>query len=133
MGRIMKTFPKYYLFDYIWYIGEALRKKGGNPSSGSLTLSFVWLFGILVPLLLPVMFRLFGNPAAIICGLALIFLPEIFCRLRYTVRRRKEIMEHYSGMKRLYQRLFVIYGLTILFAATALIIMFSLGFITNKL
>ncbi len=23
----MKTFPKYYLFDYIWYIGEALRKK----------------------------------------------------------------------------------------------------------
>ncbi|MDE5629823.1 MAG: hypothetical protein K2I69_09725 [Muribaculaceae bacterium] len=129
----MKTFPKYNLFDYIWYIGEALRKKDGNPSSGSLTLNFVWLFGILVPLLLPVMFRLFENPAAIICGLALLFLPEIFCRLRYIAQRRKEIMEHYSGMKRLYQRLFVIYGLTILFAATVLIIMFSLGFITKKL
>lgn len=124
---------RYYLFDYIWYIGEALREKDGNPSCGSLTLNFVWLFGILVPLLLPVMYRLFGNPAAIICGLALIFLPEIFCRLRYTVQRRKEIMEHYSGLKRLYQRLFVIYGLTILFAATVLIIMFSLGFITKKL
>ena len=129
----MKTFPKYNLFDYIWHIGEALRKKDGNPSSGSLTLSFVWWFGLLVPLLLPVMFRLFGNPAAIICGLALIFLPEIFCRLRYTVQRRKEIMEHYSSMKRLYQRLFVIYASTILFAATVLIIMFSLGFITKKL
>ena len=39
---------RYYLFDYIWYIGEALRKKGGNPSSGSLTLSFVWWFGLIV-------------------------------------------------------------------------------------
>ena len=124
---------RYYLFDYIWYIGEALRTKDGNPSSGSLTLNFVWMFGILVPLLQPVMYRLFGNPAAIICGLALIFLPEIFCRLRYTVQHRKEIMEHYSGMRRLYQRLFVIYGLTILFAATVLIIMFSLGFITRRL
>ncbi len=75
----MKTFPKYNLFDYIWYIGEALRIKGGSPSSGSLTLTFVWLFGIQVPLLLPVMFRLFGNPAAIIFGLALLFLPGIFC------------------------------------------------------
>jgi hypothetical protein len=130
MEYIMK---RYYLFDYIWYIGEALREKGGSPSSGSLTLSFVWCFGILVPLLLPVMYRLFGNPAAIICGLALLFLPEIFCRLRYSAQRREGIMEHYSGMKRLYQRLFVIYGLTILFAATVLIIMFSLGFITKKL
>lgn len=129
----MKTFPKYNLLDYIWHIGEALRKKDGNPSSGSLTLSFVWWFGILVPLLLPAMYRIFGNPTAIICGLALLFLPEIFCRLRYTEQRRKEIMEHYSGMKKLYQRLFVIYGLTILFAATVLIIMFSLGFITKKL
>ena len=117
MEYIMK---RYYLFDYIWYIGEALREKGGSPSSGSLTLSFVWCFGILVPLLLPVMYRLFGNPAAIICGLALLFLPEIFCRLRYSAQRREGIMEHYSGMKRLYQRLFVI-------------IMFSLGFITKKL
>ena len=124
---------RYYLFDYIWYIGEALRIKGGSPSSGSLTLSFVWWFGLIVPLQLPVMYRLIGNPAAIICGLALLFLPEIFCRLRYTEQRRKEIMEHYSGMKRLYQRLFVIYASTILFAATVLIIMFSLGFITEKL
>ena len=124
---------RYYLFDYIWYIGEALRIKGGSPSSGSLTLSLVWWFGLIVPLLLPVMYRLLGNPAAIICGLALLFLPEIFCRLHYTEQLRKEIMEHYSGMKRLYKRLFVIYGLTILFAATALIIMFSLGFITKKL
>ena len=129
----MKPFPKYNLFDYIWYIGEALREKGGSPSSGSLTLSFVWCFGILVSLLLPVMYRLFGNPATIICGLALLFLPEIFCRLRYTEQRRKEIMEHYSGMKKLYQRLFVIYGSTIVFAAIVLIIMFSLGFITKKL
>lgn len=124
---------RYYLFDYIWYIGEALRIKGGSPSSGSLSLSFVWWFGIIVPLLLPLMYRLFGNRAAIICGLALLFLPEIFCRLRYTEQRRKVKMEHYSGMKRLYLRLFVIYGLTILFAATVLIIMFSLGFITKKL
>lgn len=124
---------RYYLFDYIWYIGEALREKDGSPSSGSLTLSYVWWFGILVPLLLPVMYRLFGNPAAIICGLALIFLPEIFCRLRYTMQRRKGIMEHYSGMKGLHKRLFVIYGSTILFAVMVLIIMFSLGFIKKKL
>lgn len=69
---------RYYPLDYIWYIGEALRRKYGNPSSGSLVVNFVWLFGILVPLMLPVMYRLFGNPAAIICGLALLFLPEIF-------------------------------------------------------
>ncbi len=124
---------RYYLLDYIWYIGEALREKDGNSSSGSLILSFVWLFGILVPLLLPVMYLLFGNPAAIICGLILLFLPEIYCRLRYTGQRRIEIMEHYSRMKSLYKRLFVIYGLTFIFAALVLIIMYNCGIITKKL
>lgn len=62
---------RYYIFDYIWYIGEALRKKDGNPSSG-------------------------------------------------------------AELKSLYLRLFVIYVVTILFAAIALSLMFNLGFITNK-
>lgn len=124
---------RYYIFDYIWYIGEALRKKDGNSSSGDLVLCIVWLFGVLVPLFMPVMYRLLGNPVTIMCGFTMIFLPDVFCKIRYKEHRRKAIMEHYSELKSLYLRLFVIYVVTILFAAIALSLMFSIGFITYKI
>lgn len=45
----------------------------------------------------------------------------------YTGQRHMEIMQHYSGMKSLYKRLFDIYGVTFIFAAAILFIMGKLG------
>lgn len=51
---------RYYVFDYIWYIGEALKRKNGCPSSGDTLLLLTWLFAFLIPLIIPLMYQYFG-------------------------------------------------------------------------
>lgn len=129
----MKTYPLYYIVDYIWFIGEALRRQYGSPSSGNSLLLFTWLFGFLIPLIMPLMYRFSGNPATMILGLVLIFLPYLFCKLRYNELRKKTILEHYSGIKNIFTRYFVIFIAIIVLAALNFILMYHLGFITKKL
>ena len=124
---------RYYIFDYIWFIGERLREKHGSPSSGSNLLMFIWLFAFLVPLIMPLIYQLFGNPATMILGLGLMFLPSIFCKLRYTELRRKVISAHYSGTKDILKRWLVLFAATIVLAALNFMLMYHLGFITKKL
>lgn len=90
---------RYYVFDYIWYIGEVLKRKNGCPSSGDTLLLLTWLFAFLIPLIIPLMYQFLGNPATIIFGFILIFPPIIFCKLRYIQQRREAIFEHYIGIK----------------------------------
>lgn len=124
---------RYYIFDYIWYVGEALKRKEGSPSSGDTLLLFTWLFAFLIPLIMPLMYQFFGNPTAMILGLGLIFLPFLFCRLRYTRQRRESIFEHYSGIKNILIRWLVIIGAIIFLTAMNFMLMYHFGFITKKL
>ena len=121
-----------YIFDYIWYIGEALKREG-SPSSGDSLLLLTWLFAFLIPLIMPLMYQLLGNPMTIILGLAMIFLPILFCKLRYKKQRREDIFEYYSGMKNIFTRWLVLFGAIIVIAAMNFMIMYHLGFITKKL
>lgn len=124
---------KYYIFDYIWYIGEALKRKEGSPSSGDTLLSLTWLFAFLIPLIMPLMYQLLGNPAAMILGFCLMFLPVLFCKLRYTKQRREAIFEHYSGIKNIFTRWLVLFSAIIVIAAINFMLMYHFGFIAKKL
>lgn len=123
---------RYYVFDYIWYIGEALKRKNGCPSSGDTLLLLTWLFAFLIPLIIPLMYQFLGNPATIIFGFILIFPPIIFCKLRYIQQRREAIFEHYIGIKDIFTRWLVLFVAIIVFAAMNFTLMYHLGFITKK-
>ncbi len=123
----------HHIIDYIWYIGEALNRKYGNPSSGDTLLLLLWIVAFLIPLIIPLIYLLIGNPATIIFGLGLIFLPFVFCKLRYTNQRRKAIFKHYSNIKNVYMRWGVIIAVIIGLSAMNFWLMYHFGFITKKL
>lgn len=122
----------YYIFDYIWFIGEELKRKYGSPSSGDTLLLFTWMFVFLIPLIMPLMYQLLGNPATMILGLSLVFLPSIFCKLRYTELRRKVILAHYSGIKNIFTRWFILFAAIIVLAILNFMLMYHLAFITDR-
>ena len=124
---------RYYIFDYIWYVGEALKQKEGSPSSGDTLLLLTWLFAFIIPLITPLMYQIVGNPTAMILGVGLIFLPILFCKLRYTKQRREAIFEHYSSKKNIFTRWFVLIGAIIFLTAMNFMLMYHFGFITIKL
>lgn len=123
---------RYYVFDYIWYIGEALKRKNGCPSSGDTLLLLTWLFAFLIPLIIPLMYQFLGNPATIIFGFILIFPPIIFCKLRYPKQRREAIFKDYSGIKNIFTRWLVLFSAIIVIAAMNFMLMYRMGFITKK-
>ncbi len=122
---------RYYIFDYIWYVGEALKQKKGSPSSGDALLLLTWLFAFIIPLITPLMYQILGNPTAMILGVGLIFLPILFCKLRYTKQRREAIFEHYAGIKNIFTRWFVLIGAIIFLTAMNFMLMYYWGFITK--
>lgn len=124
---------RYYIFDYIWYVGEALKQKEGSPSSGDTLLLLTWLFAFLIPLITPLMYQILGNPTTMILGVGLIFLPILFCKLRYTKQRREAIFEYYSGIKNIFTRWLVLIGAIIFLTAMNFMLMYHFGFITKKL
>lgn len=124
---------RYYIFDYIWYVGEALKWKEGSPSSGDTLLLFTWLFAFLIPLIMPLMYKFLGKPTAMILGLSMIFLPLLYCKLRYTKQRRETIFEHYSGIKNIFTRWLVLFSAIIVIATMNFMLMYHFGFIAKKL
>lgn len=124
---------RYYIFDYIRYIGEAIKRKEGSPSSGDTLLLLTWLFAFLIPLIMPLMYQILGNPTAMILGLGMIFLPILFCKLRYSKKRREAIFKHYSGMKSIFTRWLVLFSAIIVIAAINFMLMYHFGFIAKKL
>ena len=124
---------RYYIFDYIWYVGEALKRKEGSPSSGDTLLLLTWLFAFLIPLIMPLMYHKLGNPATMIIGFGLIFFTILFCKLRYTKQRREAIFKHYSGIKKIFTRWLVLFSAIIVIAAINFMLMYHFGFIAKKL
>ncbi len=124
------TNVRFTVLDYIWYVSEAIREKECNYNMSGLTiLSFIWLFCILVPLIAPLMYSFLGNPTTIIVSLILMFLPELFCWLRYTSARKQSILQHYSGMRHLWRRMFIIATTALILSAFNFGLMYHLGFI----
>ncbi len=123
---------RFTVLDYIWYVAETIGKREYNNMTGLSILLIIWCLGILIPLLTPLMYWLCGNPTTIILALILCFLPFVFCRLRYTAARKQMIEQHYSSMKRLWRRMFMIAMTAFILAAFNFALMFYFGLISKK-
>lgn len=113
--------------DYIWYVAERFSEREHNNLNGGMLLFMCWLYVILLPLALTLGY--FFGPAVAVSSLILVFLPSVFCKLRYTPARREALREHYRGMKHPGRRLILIILIAIALMISVFILMFHLGFI----
>lgn len=80
--------------DTIWAKGELFHMREKTPGDGCTLLMWCWYFDVAIPI-----FSL-ARQLNLKCFLDLIFLifllaaPFVFCRLRYTPAKRKEILEN---------------------------------------
>lgn len=86
--------------DRIWYVGERMRETG-SPTSGGQILFLGWLFAVVVPLGVPLAGHYLDWVGRISTFVLLIFLPVIFCKLRYTPSLTAAIRERCRNMKRI--------------------------------
>lgn len=118
---------RFCLIDYIWYVAERFSEREHNNLDGGMLLFLCWLFVIVMPLGLTL--GCLWEPAIALSSLILVFLPSVFCRLRYTPERREALHEHYRGMKHLDRRLFSIVLIAIALMIAVFALMFHLRFI----
>lgn len=85
--------------DYMWYVAEQWSEREHNNLNGRMLLFLCWLFAILLPLAIPLLFRLFSWMVAFAAGVFLCLLPGVFCKFRYTSGRREALHEHYKGLR----------------------------------
>ena len=99
---------KYHIcfIDYMWYVAEKWSESEHNNLDGGMLLFLCWLFVIVMPLGLTL--GCLWGPEIAVSSLILVFLPSVFCKLRYTDGRREALREHYRGMKRPGRRLAII-------------------------
>lgn len=113
--------------DYMWYVAEKWSEREHNNLNGGMSLFLCWLFVIVIPLGLTL--GCLGGPEIAVSSLILVFLPSVFCRLRYTPARREALREHYRGMKHPGRRLLSIILIAVALMIAVFALMFHLGFI----
>ena len=115
--------------DYMWHIGEIWHEREHTNLNGRMLLFFCWLFAILVPFGIPLLFHLFSWMIAFVVVMILCCLPGLFCQFRYTAGRREALHEHYGKMKHPGRKLAKIILIAIALTVANVVLMFHLGFI----
>ena len=115
--------------DYVWYVAEIWHEREHTNLNGRMLLFLCWLFVILIPLGVPPVLRLFGWMIALGIVIPLCFLPDLFCKLRYTAGRCNALREHYGRMKHPGRKLARIVLIAIALTVANVTLMFYLGFI----
>ena len=115
--------------DYIWYVAEEWSKREHDNLNGGALLFFCWLFVILIPVVIPLAFHYLGWSIAFAVGIPLCFLPDLFCKLRYTAGRCTALSEYYRGMKHIGRRLIRIILIAIALTVAAFALLFHFGFL----
>lgn len=85
--------------DHIWAVGESFHMRGHAPGDGSMLLMACWYLDVLFPLLTLGRSWLPGWVFYALALPVLVLFPVLFCRLRYTEQRRKEILARYRPRK----------------------------------
>lgn len=114
--------------DYMWYVAEICSEREHNNLNGKALLFSCWLFVILIPLGIPLLFRLFSWGVGFFMFIFLCFLPDLFCKLRYTTGRRDALRERYQDMKHPGRRLAKIVLASIALTVANFALMFHFGF-----
>ena len=115
--------------DYMWYVAEIWHERERTNLNGRMLLFWCWLFVLLIPLGVPPILRLFGWMIGLAIVIPLCFLPDLFCKLRYTAGRREALREHYGKMKHPGRKLAKIVLIAIALIVANVALMFHLGFI----
>lgn len=83
--------------DYIWFVGESFHGREKAPGDGETLLMWCWYLDAFLPLLTAIHKVEPGWPFYVIAMPILMFFPFLYCRLRYTERRKKEIFSRFHG------------------------------------
>ena len=113
----------------VWYVAEIWHERERTNLNGRMLLFWCWLFVLLIPLGVPPILRLFGWMIGLAIVIPLCFLPDLFCKLRYTAGRREALREHYGKMKHPGRKLAKIVLIVIALTVANFPLMFHFGFI----
>lgn len=120
---------RFCFIDYMWYVAEIWHEREHTNLNGRMLLFLCWLFVMLIPLGIPLLLRLFNWIVGFFILIFLCFLPDLFCKLRYTAGRREALREHYGKMKHPGRKLAGIVLIAIALTVANVALMFHLGFI----
>ena len=91
--------------DYIWFVGEAFHRRERSPGDGGALLMVCWYMDAFLPLLTFSHRVVNGWWFYLVAAPVLLLAPFVFCRFRYTAKRRDEIWARYHGYKHMGKRL----------------------------
>ena len=82
--------------DYIWFVGESFHVWEKSPGDGEALLMGCWYLDAALPLL-TFLHRVAGGWWFYLAAVPVVLLvPFVFCRFRYTAKRRDEIFARFS-------------------------------------
>lgn len=119
---------RFCFIDHMWYVAEIWHEREHTNLNGSLLLFFCWFLPILFPFGIPLLSHFFSWIIAFGIMMILCFLPDLFCKFRYTARRRKALCEHYGKMKHPGKNLAKIVLVAIALTIANFALMFHFGF-----
>lgn len=119
--------------DYAWYVAERWGEITNNPKMSGSTLFWIfWLWIVMLPFAVPVLHhnlwhRNLSWPVVVVVGLGLFFVPDLFCRFRYTEQRREALGWKYRHIRNIGSRLAWLFLLGIVLTIAAFRLSFLLG------
>ena len=115
--------------DYMWYVAEKWSEREHANLNGNMLLFMCWLFVVVIPFGIPLVFRHFNWMVAFAMLTLLCFLPIMFCKLRYTAERRKSLGGYYRNMRHEGRKLAKIVIVAVALTVANVTLMYQLGFI----
>lgn len=100
----LNVFP----IDYVWYIGERSHQQYRSPGDGSMLIAMCWYCTFFLPLLSITNELKVQLTIKILLNIILIFIPFIFCRMRYSPKHKEIIRLRYKNKKNLGRRLLIV-------------------------
>ena len=114
--------------DYTWYVAERCGETTNNPKmSGSALFWIFWLWIVMLPFVAPLLRHNLPWPVGLVVALCVFFLPQLFCRFRYTEQRREALDWKYCDMRNFGSRVVGLFLLCIVLAIAAFRLSFLLG------
>lgn len=85
--------------DYIWFVGESFHRREKSPGDGAALIMWCWYLDMAM-ILLTLFHRIAGDLIFYLVIIpVLLAAPFLFCRFRYTAKRKDKIFARYSGKK----------------------------------
>ena len=120
----LNVFP----IDYVWYIGERFHQQYRRPGDGRILIAMCWYCTFFLPLLSIINELKAQLTIKILLNIILIFIPFIFCRIRYSPKHKEIIRLRYKNKKNWGRRLLIVWSILIIIVAIEFIVLIKIGF-----